>query len=89
MIHQYIHEQNTMEYKNDTPISVDGIVFDIKENVKSISTSLTDSSKNIILYEKPLNKTQDDINIYFILETTVHAAFSHCSIDTLDHWILI
>ena len=56
------------------PIIINDIQFNIKENVKSISTYYDDSSKNIICYETPSN---NDKVIYFLLETFSHAAFAH------------
>jgi len=65
----------SMQFKNNVPINIDSEIFDIKENVSSISTNVHTSSKAYTFYNESLD--QANPNIFFILETPHHAAFCH------------
>jgi len=64
-----------MEYVNKNTIVIDGVYFDIKENISSVSTDVHTSTKNYTFHNESLNET--NLNIYFILETPHQAAFGH------------
>jgi len=52
----------------------DGVLFDIKKNVKSIQTDVKNSCKTIHYHDGELNV---DPHIFFAFETPSHSAFAH------------
>jgi len=63
-----------MMYDSDTWESEDGVVFDIKRNVRSIRTDISNSAKDYVYYNEQI---YDEPHIFFVFETPIHMSFGH------------
>jgi hypothetical protein len=64
-----------MFYVDKTEITVEeGVTFDIKHNVKSVTTDMNTSQKTYEFYGESINNEPD---IFFIIDCPCHMAFAH------------